>query len=72
MDWKQKEERLNAIWNQAPLLEEKSQFMEALALWREALELKLQLGVTGAGDVGELDGIKERINILVLKTQSNI
>jgi hypothetical protein len=70
MDWKAKEDRLNEIWGRAPLLENQGQYVEALALWREAYELKRELGITGAGDVGELSGIKDRIGSLSLKLRS--
>lgn len=70
MDLKAKENRLNEIWNQAPLLEDKGQFLEALALWREALALKQELGISGAGDVAELDGIQKQIESLSLKAKN--
>lgn len=54
------EKRLNTIWTLAPELENQKKFREALRLWREALNLKLKLGITGSGDIGELDGIQKR------------
>lgn len=70
MNREEKENRLNSIWHQAPLLEEQGKYNEALALWHEAIELKQELGITGAGDVGELSGIQKRIESLTFKIQS--
>lgn len=64
MTYKEKEDRLNLIWQEAPRLEQQQQIVEALELWREALQLKQDLGITGSGDVGELNGIKGHVDRL--------
>lgn len=60
----EKEARFEAIWRDAPDLERQGRYTEALAMWQEALALKQQFGITGSGDIGELDGIQARINSL--------
>lgn len=62
-----REQRLDHIWRTAPDLERQDP-SAALALWREALTLKQDLGITGAGDIGELDSIQERITRLEGRT----
>lgn len=69
MNADEKEKRLNEIWKLGPSLEKDGKCTEALELWREALTLKEHLGVTGAGDVGELNGIKANIDRLLGKTK---
>jgi hypothetical protein len=59
-----REERLFEIWRRAPELQKAGQLREALDLWREGLDLKQDLGISGAGDVGELDELQRRIHEL--------
>ena len=70
MNWKEKEARLNYIWDKAPMLERQGKYTEALGMWREAYAIKQELGATGAGDVAELYGLKKKIESLSPKAHS--
>ena len=65
MDFINKEKRLNEIYKEASLLEKNGQTSEALTLWREALVIKNELGISGAGDILELNAIQDKIDKLV-------
>ena len=64
------EERLNQIWEEAPKLEAGGEYNKALTLWWEAMEIKLRLGTTGAGDIAELAGLREKIGNLEARVRS--
>lgn len=65
MDSIEKEKRLNEIYKEATLLEKSGRISEARALWKEALAIKQELGISGAGDVLELKALQNKIDKLI-------
>ena len=72
MNLKEKDDRPSTIWNQASELEVQGDYIGALGLWCEVLNLKQEQGAAGiTGDKLDLQGIEQKIDILASKIRSS-